>query len=1021
MSNGELTPSRSLGLQTKHRPFLRGVRLGNRASRSREQPQHDGLPPEALSWLDGRHWLPAVATFVAVVALALLLAPVAQAGAPVGAQAQSDRAARIIDNLTDLTGEPPFLTTRIFDRHGNLLYEIADRGRRTIVPLDQVPVSVIEATIATEDNQFYANSGIDFGAIARAAWQNLQAGEIVSGGSTITQQLARLLLLDEEARYEQTFERKVREALLAVQLNQRFSKDEILEMYLNTVYYGNRAYGIGAAARTYFDKDVSELTLAESALLVGIPQAPNRLNPFVDREATLQRQRVVLSLMRRAGYIDEAEFNTAVVEELTFATPEGGTLQVPHFVDYVRGLLLERFGSDGTRQGLQVYTSIDLRFQKLAEEIARAQVVQSGAEHDFNNAAVVIIHPPTSEILAMVGSVDYYTEAIDGQVNMAVSPRQPGSAIKPVLYAAAFERGWTPSSVIWDTPARYPLAVGQWYSPHNVTQRFYGPLRLRSALANSLNVSAIKLLNAVGIEPMLNTAERLGITSLREPANAYGLSLGIGGYEVSLLELTHAYASLANDGAYVPLAGVTEIRDGAGRVVYASQAARGAGPELASNGVAPSTAFQLTSILSDTRSRQRLFGQQSPLDTSRPAAVKTGTSDGWRDSLTVGYTPYVAVGVWVGNSDSRLMREAPGYLTAGPIWHDIMEAIWADSTLHDSLGYASKPLPVELTAASSLSSLETVPVCELGPGIAVRNCPVAYAEVLAVPGRVGAARAAPAEASEEERLGYCLPTVPAGVGPQFELAAAFIPLPDDPQDATAARQWASSNGFRLQRAGDCDPTPVARALAELPVRPEPQRLIEIPEPEPEGGPQGSPEAESQAAAEPLRVDARATLRAGLVGLNVRTGPGVGNPVGSYLLPGQTVVILEGPRQVGPSPWFRIQNLDTDATGWVNADYLRNLSPPVAEPDEEAPAVVEPSVGLEVGGRARLASGIRGLNIRTDPGVDNPVRDFIRPGQEVLVQDGPQSVAGSHWYAVLNLDTDVEGWVNARYLVPAPSP
>jgi 1A family penicillin-binding protein len=950
--------------------------------------------------------VPTGPVLVAVLFLALLIVPTAQA-APGEVPVPSTRAAQVIANLTELAGEPPFLTTRIFDRHGNLLYEIADRGRRTVVTLDQMPPHLIQATIATEDNQFYANSGIDLGAIARAAWQNFQAGEIVSGGSTITQQLARLLLLDEDARYEQTIQRKVREALLAVQLNQRFSKDEILEMYLNTVYYGNQAYGIGAAARTYLNKDVSELSLAESALLVGIPQAPNRLNPFVDPEDALRRQRVVLNLMQRAGYVDGKEVAAALAEDLVFASPERGTLRVPHFVDYVRGLLLERYGPDGTRQGLQVYTSIDLRFQELAEEIAHAQVIQSGAEHDFNNAAVIIINPPTGQILAMVGSVDYYAEAIDGQVNMTLAPRQLGSAMKPVLYAAAFDRGWTPASIVWDTPARYPLARGEWYSPRNVTGRFYGPLRLRSALANSLNVSAIKLLNSVGVDAMLSTARQMGINSLRAPANGYGLSLAIGGYEVPLLELTHAYATLANGGAYVPLAGVTEIRDGAGQVIFSAQP-----PDPPEYGVAPSTAFQVTSILSDTRSRQLLFGQQSPLDTSRPAAVKTGTSDGWRDSLTVGYTPYLAVGVWLGNSDSRLMREAPGYLTAGPIWHDIMEGIWADADLHASLGYDGKPLPDGFSAPPGV---ETVPVCELGSGITVRNCSLAYAEVLPIPSRTGAGRASAAEADQAQGLGYCLPTVPADSPARAREAVTFIPLPADPQDAAAARQWASANGLRLLHADDCNPTPVDRSLAQLPPRPEAERLIDIPEPEPETA------AETATVVGPLRVDGRASLREGLAGLNIRTGPGIANAVDSYLLPGHTVMIREGPRQVGPSPWFRIENLDTDATGWVNGDYLRSLSPPVVEPDEEAPAVVEPGGGLEIGGRARLVSGIRGLNMRTGPGVGNAVRDFVRPGDIVLVEDGPQTASGGLWYAILDLDTEVEGWVNSRYLVPAPSP
>ncbi len=407
-------------------------------------------------------------------------------------------AARALDRLTEAAGAPPIQTTRIYDRHGNLLYEITDRGRRTIVPLEQIPLSLIHATIATEDKNFYLHDGVDVTAIARAAWQNLLERRIVSGGSTIPQQLARLLLLDERERFAQSLRRKAREARLALQLSQRFTKDEILEMYLNTVYYGNQAYGVAAAAEVYFNKPVSQLTLAESALLAGLPQAPNYLDPFTNPEAARARQRIVLELMRRQGYIDDAQMEAALAEELRFAKPKPIPPRAPHFVDYIRELLLERYGPEGMRRGLQVYTSLDLRYQALAEAIARAQIAQIGSRYNATNAAVVILHPPTGQILAMVGSLDYFDERISGQVNMALSPRQPGSAIKPILYTAAFERGWTPATVIWDTPVRYPLTAGRWYTPRNITGRYYGPLRLRAALANSLNVPAIKLLDAVG-------------------------------------------------------------------------------------------------------------------------------------------------------------------------------------------------------------------------------------------------------------------------------------------------------------------------------------------------------------------------------------------------------------------------------------------------------------------------------------------------------------------------------------------
>jgi hypothetical protein len=607
----------------------------------------------------------------------------------------------------------------------------------------------------------------------------------------------------------------------------------------------------------------------------------------------------------------------------------------------------------------------------------------------------------------MVGSLSYYDEGIDGQVNVAVRRRQVGSAIKPVLYAAALDNGWTPASVVWDTPARYPLVQGRWYSPRNITGRFYGPLRLRGALANSLNVSAVKLLNELGVDQMLETARALGVTSWRAPEAEYGLSLAVGGYEVTLLELTHAYATLANSGAHVPLAGVVEVRDMAGRVLFHALP-----PDPPHYAVSPVAAYQVSSILSDARSRQMLFGRNSALDVSQPAAVKTGTTDGWRDNVAVGYTPYLAVGVWLGNSDGRLMREAPGYRTAGPVWHDIMEAIWADPALHDSLGYADGSLPQGFQPPPGVY---TASICELLPGVFNRTCPLVYEEVFALAGGSGGVRAAPTSATvqSDQQLGYCLPAVQADLPEAVQRVATFVPLPDDPQDAAAARRWASNYGLALRQAGECDLTPVVRPLAEQPPRPEPQRLIDIPEPAGEGD-------ESAVAAGPLRPGGRARLSNIVRALNIRAEPGIEHPVVGHLLPDQVVDVLEGPRQVGSSPWFQIRQGDAGVTGWVNGSYLRGISPPAEgaeEPDEKAPAVVAPGEGVKVGGHAQLVAGLRGLNIRTGPGVDNPVIDYVRLEDVVLVQDGPQTVEGSHWYAILVESREVAGWVNGRYLIP----
>lgn len=591
-----------------------------------------------------------------------------------------------------------FETTRIQDRNGNTLYEILDpsAGRRTYVPLEKISPYLLAATIAVEDEDFYAHPGFNPLAIFRAFMQNLRASETVSGASTITQQLARTLLFSPEERGERTYMRKVREALLAMEITRRYTKDEILELYLNEIYYGNLAYGVQAASETYFNTSADKLTLAQAAFLAGLPQAPSVYDIFTNREVTLNRLRQVLVLLfqtsREQGciYVSNnqqpicVDANTAVaayteIENYPFKNPEF-TIRYPHWVNYVRSLLEAQFDPQTIyRSGFTVVTTLDPGLQDAAEEIVQQQVAAL-AGNLATDGALVAIRPATGEILAMVGSADFYNEAIHGQVNMAVSPRQPGSAIKPLTYIAAFEKGWTPATLIWDVPSEFPPSGDPSdprppYKPVNYDERFHGPVTVRSALANSYNVPAVKTLQFVGIyddpqvpgeDGLIAMARRLGITTLNR--EDYGLSLTLGGGEVTLLELTSAYAALANAGLRVPPVAILRILDYQGNVVYEYQ------PQSGEQVVRPEHAFLISSILADNEARTPAFGANSVLNLTFPAAVKTGTTNDFRDNWTIGYTPDVAVGVWVGNADNSPMQNTSGLTGAAPIWAQFIQA-----------------------------------------------------------------------------------------------------------------------------------------------------------------------------------------------------------------------------------------------------------------------------------------------------------------------------------------------------------
>ncbi len=610
-----------------------------------------------------------------------------------------------------------FQTTRIYDRNGVLLAELSDEGRRTWVPLERISPNLIDATIATEDATFYQNTGIDPLRIAGAALQNMQEGAVVSGASTITMQLARNLFLPPEDRFDQTVDRKTLEAAIAQELTLLYSKDELLEMYLNLLNYGQLAYGPEAAAQVYFGKPAADLTPAEATLLAGIPQQPANLNLYENFEDARARQRIVLDLMVRHEYLTVEGADAIFAEEIALAGDPGAPpVQAPHFVQYLIDTIDGQYGAGFTRRaGWNIYTTLDLPMQDLAQETVAAKVAELRPAYDLGNAALVAMKPNSGEILAMVGSADFDDETIAGQVNVAVSPRQPGSAIKPVLYAAALDQeAISPATVIWDTRVEYETDAGggetERYDPRNYDEKYHGPVTVRAALANSYNVPAVKLLDAYGIETMLSQAEAMGIRTLTRGTDWYGLSLTLGGGELTLLDLTTAFHTLASDGRYQPAMPIRLISDNLGQRVEFEQATE---PVQA---ISPQSAFQITDILSDNDARTPAFGANSPLVLSRPAAVKTGTTSDWRDNWTVGYTQNLVAGVWAGNSDGRPMRNASGVTGAAPIWNAFMESVLADPAMLTTLDAAVQPEAWNFTAPEGLEWRDECP-----PGLVCRE------------------------------------------------------------------------------------------------------------------------------------------------------------------------------------------------------------------------------------------------------------------------------------------------------------
>lgn len=600
------------------------------------------------------------------------------------------------ERIAEVDNYRGFETTFIYDRYGNQLYEAFGEGRRERVTYEKFPRSLILATIAIEDDSFFNNIGIDVAATFVATLNFLGADEDAPGGSTITQQLVRNVLFDYEKRAERSAARKAEEIMLAIVMTQSKSKEDILEMYLNEIYYGNLAYGAQTASQTFFGKDVSQLTIGESALLAGLPQAPANLDPLNPdpgvQAAVDARWRQVLGEMVEEGFITQQQANEALSQGLSFVTPDV-SLNAPHFTVYAQGELERLMTSLGyspeeiTRGGLRVFTTIDQDVNRMAQQAAANQVSRL-AGNNVSNASVVVTKPLTGEIIAMVGSIDYNNEAIDGSVNVATAFRQPGSTMKPFTYSAAIERGMSPGDVIWDTRTEIGIPGQPLYTPRNYDGGFHGPMTMRTALASSYNIPAVQTLRLVGVDYLLELMRRFGVSTLNQDASQYGLSLTLGGGEVTLIELTNAYAVFANQGSYVPVTSILCVVNSDGEIIYQYENSCPEGRSIESTVnrtgfgtqvLDPRIAYLMTDILGDNGARSAVMGANSPLRTDGIfSSVKTGTTNDVKDNWTVGYTRNVAIGVWVGNNDGDPMVNSSGLTGAAPIWNSVMTSIYGN-------------------------------------------------------------------------------------------------------------------------------------------------------------------------------------------------------------------------------------------------------------------------------------------------------------------------------------------------------
>ncbi len=571
-------------------------------------------------------------------------------------------------------------STKIFDRTGKvLLYDVHSNIKRTVVPLDKISSHAIRASIAIEDSRFYEHKGIDFRAILRMIWINITAGGFSQGGSTITQQVAKNAFLSPE----KTVTRKLKEWIIAIKMEKALSKEKILELYFNEVPYGGSVYGIEEASRGFFGKHANELTLGESAYLAAIPQAPTFYSPYGNNKDRLDtRQKIVLQKMLETKVITQEEYNEGINEKVVFlAQNPDKSITAPHFVIMVKQYLEDKYGADMVENGgLNVVTTLDADLQVATEDAVKKYGESNVAEYNAHNAAAVAIDPKTGHVLAMAGSRDYFNKEIDGNFNVALSPnRQPGSSFKPFVYATAFEKGYTPDTVLFDVPTEFnssctpdgvPATPGtkpeECYMPVNYDNKFRGPMSLRDALAQSVNVPAVKLSYLAGVPDSINTAEKMGITTLGK-ASKYGLTLVLGSGQVSLYEMTGAYSVFANNGDKNPNTFILSVTNNTGNVLEEYK------EETEAQVIPKNTALQISDVLSDNVARAPLYDTNSPLYfPGRQVAVKTGTTNDYRDAWIIGYTPSFVLGIWAGNNDNSPMEKKISGFIVAPMWNQIM-------------------------------------------------------------------------------------------------------------------------------------------------------------------------------------------------------------------------------------------------------------------------------------------------------------------------------------------------------------
>ncbi len=585
--------------------------------------------------------------------------------------------AKDLPNPEDIGKRQVIQSTKIYDRTGEvLLYEMFSEEKRTVIPTGEISDYVEQATVATEDDSFYKHPGIDIKSILRALWANLR-GKHIQGASTITQQFIKNSMLSSE----RTLTRKIKEIILSLELERKYSKDEILTFYLNEIPYGSNTYGVEAAAQFFFGKPAQELDLAESALLAALPKAPTYYSPYGSHPEELKARQVhVINRMLKLDFINEEEAKVAKKEKLEFVVHKYG-IKAPHFIMYIQEILEEKYGVDYIKEaGFKVYTTLDWDLQQIAEEKIAAQAEINEKKYKAFNAALAAVDPKTGQILAMVGSKNYFAEEsypegcvsgktclFDPNVNVVIRERQPGSAFKPFAYVQAFKKGYTPETALFDLETEFAVSGAKSYAPQNYDLKFRGPVTMRQALAQSINVPSVKTLYLAGVKDTIELAQELGITTLKDP-DRYGLSLVLGGGEVKLLDVVSAYGVFANEGLKNSPQVLLKVETNEGKILeeFESKPKRVIEAKIAN---------LINDLLSDNVARTPIFGSNSKLFLGdRPAAAKTGTTQEYRDAWTIGYTPNIVAGVWVGNNDNTKMRKgAAGIYAAAPIWNAFMK------------------------------------------------------------------------------------------------------------------------------------------------------------------------------------------------------------------------------------------------------------------------------------------------------------------------------------------------------------